>query len=294
MINNLIENNLDTEKLGFYAAIIGETPSKGARSPLLWNAAFKAHELDQSMIPLDVSQTNIIQLLDNLNDDKKYIGGAVAVPYKEIAAKWLGERKTPEAKKIGAVNCMFRGEDGQLMGTNTDGEASRITCEEKFGSLKGKTIVILGAGGAGKAVIAYFASAIGEGEIIVISRSTKNKEYAEQIGVKWEPWEKMDDHLPTADALVNCTSIGFGDQVNDSPLSDNQMGKLTKKAFVFDIIYQPEETQLLEKAHEKGIATLNGLGMNLEQAIIAYKYTALEPKGGEVSRLAMEKAASNQ
>jgi len=294
MINNLIENNVDTEKLGFYAAIIGETPSKGARSPLLWNAAFKAHELDQSMIPLDVSQKNIIQLLDNLNGEKKYIGGAIAVPYKETTAKWLGERMTPEAKKIGAVNCMFRGEDGRLMGTNTDGEAARITCEEKFGPLDGKTIVILGAGGAGKAVIAYFASAIGRGKITVISRSKKNKEFTDKISVGWELWGKMDDHLPTADVLVNCTSIGFGSQVNDSPLNDNQMDKLTKKAFVFDIIYQPEETQLLKRAHERGIATLNGLNMNLEQAIIAYKYTVRESKGEGVSRLAMEKAASNE
>ena len=91
MINNLIENNVDTEKIRSYAAIIGETPSKGARSPLLWNAAFKAHDLDQSMVPLDVSQKNIIRLLDELNSDKNYIGGAVAVPYKETVAQWLGE-----------------------------------------------------------------------------------------------------------------------------------------------------------------------------------------------------------
>jgi len=293
MINNLIENNIDTEKFVLYAAIIGETPSKGARSPLLWNAAFKAHDLDQSMVPLDVNQKNIIQLLDELNSDKKYMGGAVAVPYKETVAQWLGERMTPEAKNIGAVNCMFRGEDGQLMGTNTDGEAARITCEEKFGSLNGKTIVILGAGGAGKAVIAYFQAATKSGSIIVVSRGQKDKKFATKIGAKWEPWEKMDDHLPKIDVLVNCTSIGFGDQVNDSPLSDKQLDKLTKKAFVFDIIYQPKETQLLKKAHKRGIATMNGLEMNLEQAIIAYKYTAQEPKGSMVSRLAMEKAASN-
>ena len=277
-----------------YAAIIGETPSKGARSPLLWNAAFKAHDLDQSMVPLDVSQKNIIRLLDELNSDKNYIGGAVAVPYKETVAQWLGERMTSEAKNIGAVNCMFRGEDGQLMGTNTDGEAARITCEEKFGSLEGKNILILGAGGAGKAVIAYFASAVGKGKIIVISRSTKNKEYAEKICVKWAPWENLNTFLENTDIIVNCSSVGFGEQENESPLNDQQIDKLSKTTSVFDIIYQPEETMLLKKAQKRGLETLNGLNMNLEQAIIAYKYAAPEPKGDTVARLAMEKAASNK
>jgi shikimate dehydrogenase len=294
MISDLIENKIDTEKLGLYAAIIGESPSKGARSPLLWNAAFKAHDLDQNMIPLDVDQKNIIQLLDELNDDKKFIGGAVTVPYKETIAQWLGEKITPEAKNIGAVNCMFHGDDGQLMGTNTDGEAARITFEDKFESLDGKSVVILGAGGAGKAVIAYFSAAIGNGDITVISRAPKDKEYATKIGAKWTPWESLDNSLTRADVLVNCTSIGFGKQENESPLNDEQLDNLSKTASVFDIIYQPEESALLNLARKRGIATLNGLEMNLEQAIIAYKYTAQEPKGTEVTRSAMENAAANK
>ena len=293
MINALISNKMDTQNLGLYAAILGEHPSKGARSPVLWNAAFKAHDLNQRMLPLDVNQNNIIQLLDELNDDKKFIGGAVAVPYKETVAQWLGEKITPEAKKIGAVNCIFRGDDGRLVGTNTDGEAARITHEDKFGSLNGKSVVILGAGGAGKAVIAYFRVAVGSGDITVISRSPKDKEYVAKIGAKWAPWENIDNYLVGVDVLVNCTSVGFGKQENESPLSDDQLDKLTKSASVFDIIYQPKETVLLNRARKRGIATMNGLKMNLEQAIIAYRHTAQEPKGGEVARSAMESAAAN-
>ena len=294
MISDLIENKIDSEKLGLYAAIIGETPSKGARSPLLWNAAFKAHGLDQNMVPLDVSQKNILQLLDELNDDKKFIGGAVAVPYKETVAQWLGDKITIEAKKIGAVNCMFRRDDGKLMGTNTDGEAARITYEDRFGPLKGKSVLILGAGGAGKAVIAYFAAAIGKGNITVVSRAEKDKDYIEKIDVKWAPWRGMDYSLADADVLVNCTSIGFGKQENQSPLNDQQLDKLSKTASVFDIIYQPEESVLLSEARKRGIATMNGLKMNLEQAIIAYRYAASEPKGAKVTRSAMEKTAANK
>ena len=294
MISDLIENDIDFEKLGLYAAIIGESPSKGARSPLLWNAAFKAHGLNQSMIAFDVNQKNIIQLLDELNDDKKFIGGAVAVPYKETIAQWLGEKTTPEAKKIGAVNCMFRGDNGQLMGTNTDGEAARITYEDKFGLLNGKSIVILGAGGAGKAVIAYFKAAIENSDITVISRAQNDKEYTDKIGVKWSPWDKMDNSLESVDVLVNCSSIGFGKQENESPLNDKQLDNLSKNTSVFDIIYQPEESVLLSRGRKRGITTLNGLNMNLEQAIIAYKYTAQEPKGEIVTRSAMENAGANK
>lgn len=294
MISNLIENIIDFDKLGLYAAIIGETPSKGARSPLLWNAAFKAHDLDQSMIPLDVNQKNIIQLLDELNDDKKFIGGAVTIPYKETVAQWLGEKITSEAKRIGAVNCIFRKDDGQLIGTNTDGEAARITYENKFGSLNGKSIVILGAGGAGKAVIAYFKAATENEDITVISRAQKDKEYAVKIGVKWYPWDKIDNSLASAGVLVNCSSIGFGKQENESPLNDEQLDMLSNSVSIFDIIYQPEESVLLNRARKRGIPTLNGLKMNLEQAIIAYKYTVQEPKGTIVTRSAMENAASNK
>ena len=94
--------------------------------------------------------------------------------------------------------------------------------------------------------------------------------------------------------LVNCTSIGFGKQKNESSLDDKQLEKLTKTACVFDIIYQPEESMLLKKARKRGIATLNGLKMNLEQAIIAFKYAAQEPKGEIVTRSAMENAGSGK
>jgi shikimate dehydrogenase len=154
--------------------------------------------------------------------------------------------------------------------------------------------VILGAGGAGKAVIAYFQAASENGNITVISRAQKDKDYTEKIGVKWSPWEKMDNGLANADVLVNCTSIGFGKQENESPLNNKQLENLSKTASVFDIIYQPEESTLLKSAQERGIATINGLKMNLEQAIIAYKYAASEPKGAIVTRSAMEVAVTNK
>ena len=155
---SLIENQIDTSHLDQYAAIIGEYPSKGARSPKLWNAVFESEKRNCKMLPLDVKKENIINLLNDLNNDKEFIGGAIAVPYKEVVAKWLGDNITPEAKKIGAVNCLYRNSEGVLHGTNTDGEASLVTFKDKFGSLENKSVMVLGVGGAGKAVASYFSS----------------------------------------------------------------------------------------------------------------------------------------
>jgi len=179
---SLIENQVDIAHLDKYAAIIGENPSQGARSPKLWNAVFDDSELNYLMVPFDVTKDNIKRLLDDLNSDKEFIGGAIAVPYKEVIAEWLGDNITPEAKKIGAVNCLFRDADGKLQGTNTDGEASLITFEKKFGVISSKSVMVLGAGGAGKAVASYFANSAKS--TTIISRSERDEKYANKIGAK--------------------------------------------------------------------------------------------------------------
>ena len=105
---SLIENQVDIELLDQFAAIIGKSPSKGARSPELWNKVFSESGLNYRMIPLDVNKEKVEDLLNSLNEDNKFLGGAVAIPYKEVVAKWLGSNITSEAKKIGAVNCLYR------------------------------------------------------------------------------------------------------------------------------------------------------------------------------------------
>jgi shikimate dehydrogenase len=267
---SLIENQINIAHLEKYAAIIGENPSNGARSPKLWNAAFNKNGLNYSMVPLDVTRDKIIDLLINLSQDDNFIGGAIAVPYKEVVAEWLGENITSEAKKIGAVNCLYRDANGKLQGTNTDGEASLITFKNKFKSLESKSVMILGAGGAGKAVASYFSTSANS--TIIISRSEEEKKYADKINVKWGNWSQINDIIDTIDVVVNCTSVGFGDQEMQSPLSEKQIENLKKSTIVFDIIYQPLKTKLLEIADNNGISIFNGLAMNLEQAVLAYQY----------------------
>jgi shikimate dehydrogenase len=268
---SLIENQVDTSHLDQYAAIIGESPSKGARSPQLWNAVFESEGRNCKMLPLDVTKSNIVNLLNDLNRDKKFIGGAIAVPYKEVIAKWLGDNITPEAKKIGAVNCLYRNSDGLLYGTNTDGEASLKTFIHEFGPIENKSVMILGAGGAGKAVASYFSLA--SKKTAIMSRSKSGKKYADKIGVDWSDWDNINECISKVDIVINCTSMGFGDQVMHSPLSKEQITNLKDSTIVFDIVYQPLKTKLLKMAKSRGISIFNGLAMNLEQAVLAYKYT---------------------
>jgi len=265
-----IENKIDVSCLDKYAAIIGERPSKGARSPELWNKAFRSDGKKFKMIPLDVKSENVVSLLNSLNFDKDFIGGAIAVPYKELVATWLGNNITQEAKKIGAVNCLYRGSDGLLHGTNTDGEAALLTFKDKFGSLENKTVMVLGNGGAGKAVSSYFSSS--SANTMLISRCESGKQYANKINAKWDSWGNVDNYIRNVDVIINCTSIGFGDQKSKSPLSAGQIDQVKDSAVVFDIIYQPLKTKLLEMTSRRGIGVLNGLKMNLEQAVLAYRY----------------------
>jgi shikimate dehydrogenase len=273
---SLIENQVDIGYLDRYAAIIGECPSKGARSPQLWNVVFKSEGQNCEMLPLDVTKSNIVKLLNDLNRDKKFIGGAIAVPYKEVIAKWLGDNITPEAKKIGAVNCLYRNSDGLLYGTNTDGEASIKTFIDKFGSIENKSVLILGAGGAGKAVASYFSSA--SKNTIILSRSESDKRYADKIDATWKNWNMVDEYIANIDIIVNCTSVGFGNQELESPIDKQQIARIKDSTIVFDIIYQPLKTKLLEMAEKIGIHTFNGLEMNLEQAVLAYQYAVKSGK----------------
>lgn len=285
----LLDNALVYPEQTRFAAILGASPSKGARSPTLWNAAFKAQGVDAQMLPMDVSAERLTQLLTALEANPDFIGGAIAMPYKESIAHWLGDRLTSEAQAIGAVNCLYRDTIGQLMGTNTDGEGALVSYEKQFGSLSGKSVLLLGPGGAGKAVAAYMARAVKpQGRLTICSRvSVDYTRLGATVGMQWDELARA---LPIVDILVNCTSVGAATQIDQSPLSPIQLAKLPVHAVVFDIIYQPSPTKLLQLAKERGLKTLDGMAMNLEQAILAYGYAAPQTLGSEVTRTAMEVA----
>lgn len=301
----LIDNSLDYPAAKAYAAILGANPSKGARSPLLWNAAFAAHGVDAEMLALDIPADLLDAALEALEADSAFIGGAIAVPHKETTAAWLGtDRLTTEAAAIGAVNCLFRTDNGRLGGTNTDGEGAVKSMTAAFGDLTGSKALLIGLGGAGKAVASYLAGAIGQtGSLTVVNRHRdKADAFAARIDARVGEWPVTKTELACCGLLVNGTSVGAAPLLDQTALAPTGNGNLEasrglvaampETAQVFDVVYQPATTALLEMATDRGLKILNGLEMNLIQAILGYGYAAPQPKGRDITAAAMKTAAA--
>jgi shikimate dehydrogenase len=269
---DLLDNSVavTTER---YAAILGLAPSKGARSPMLWNAAFAVAGMDAVMHPFDVNEAKLPGLVAALKADPRYIGGSVAVPHKQGLVPLL-DRLEPEAERIGAVNAIYRdGED--LVGANTDGAGALAQLQEVVDDLAGRHAIVLGLGGAGLAVAAYLAANVASLRLANRTAETATA-FAERLGgkVRAVGMPNSSADLRGVNLIVNCTSVGHQDGDQASSLGDNSealLDAMPDDTVVYDIIYQPAETELLRQAKVIGLVTLNGLGMNLDQAVIAFE-----------------------
>jgi shikimate dehydrogenase len=205
--------SLDLDSTDHYAAILGAAPSKGARSPTLWNRAFKALNISAVMHPMDVAPADLAEIVEDLRGDPRFLGGAVAVPYKQEIARSLDELED-EAKAIGAVNCLYRSREGRLVGANTDGAAALMSIRRLVPDLSGAVVVLLGIGGAGRAVAAYLAKAIGtSGTLLLANRTPGKEEFARRLRAYCQSeilptWPVPPEVLAKADLIVNATSIG--------------------------------------------------------------------------------------
>lgn len=271
-----------------YAAIIGLNPSKGARSPKLWNKAYERLNQKTRMVCIDINdETKVAAKIKNLEEDPNFIGGCIAFPYKETIFHCLGNHKIETTSRpIGAINCLYRSENNYLMGTNTDGSAAlssflNMIHEEKTP----KSILIAGLGGAGKAVASFFSSHCLSKGIKLYCVSRKNhEEFANQIKAKWIPWNNLENSLKKVDAFVNCTLIGTGELINSSPIDISQNNLNLK--FIYDIVYDPPATPLINYAKSKDILFKNGLEMNLLQAVKAFKLVNnLKTDEAEITKL---------
>ena len=156
-LNQLINNAIHEQELDNFSVIIGSNPSQGARSPILWNKVYKEERNNTLMLPLDVSEDRLPDLITLLQENKSCLGGAVAVPYKEKVFSLLKNKLPKEIENIGAVNCLYREKASKYFftGTNTDGEASLESISNFLEDKKNKNIHLIGYGGAGKAILAF-------------------------------------------------------------------------------------------------------------------------------------------
>ena len=205
---------------GATAVIVGLTPSRGARSPLLWDAAFDRLGIPGRMVPVDCDPASLPDLMVALAADRAVIGGAVTMPHKAAVIPFLsGLSRVADA--AGAVNCLTRtasGDEG-LSGENTDGIAALRAVEREVGSVSGARVLLIGAGGAGSAVAAAVAGALGpEGSLVIANRDAGARDalverLAEGVDadVRAAAGWPVADHGPTGafDVIINATSLGF-------------------------------------------------------------------------------------
>lgn len=313
-LRKVVTNELPARLPSVVAFIVGANPSKGARSPKLWNAAFKSLGIDGEMFPLDVTQQNLAALLQILEGDSRVVGAAVAAPYKADLAQLLGNRLAPAAKHCGSINLLSRnGGHGAgrtpasapasavsapgvsapaapFFGSNTDGIAAVESLREIRPNFANSNVLVLGCGGTGRAVIASLLNDVKPAHLSVAVRSEGHRAWLNSLSVRPVRADLDGVDLASFGVVVNCTTVGWGDQANASPLDDSQLARLEGQCTVFDVVYQPDPTVLLQRAKARGLATLSGTRMNLLQAVIAFTTANRGADAGTVAA-AMKQAA---
>ena len=208
-MNQYLENKLKIIQNIKYALIIGANPSHGARSPKLWNKVYKSQGSKIRMYPADVKKEKVKNLIQFLKKDPSFIGGSVTIPYKISIMQYL-DKIDNKAKKIGSINTIKKINE-KLIGFNTDYDGS-ITTLNKLRNKK--KILILGCGGAAKAVIFSLLKKFKNAKFYFYNRSySKIKKYLISLNhFKRSNVIKSNIdllELNGIDLLVNTTSIGF-------------------------------------------------------------------------------------
>lgn len=245
------------------AGVIG-WPVEHSLSPRLHGYWLDRYGIDGVYLPLPVSPPNIedaIRALPKLG----FVGANVTVPHKEAAFRTV-DGLSDTARRIGAVNTIVCDEDGELYGDNTDafGFLENIRATTQNWQPDRAAAVVLGAGGAARAVIAALIDA-GVPEIRLANRTrARAVELLAHFGdaVTVVGWDRRNDAMSGAGTLVNTTTLGM----TGNPPLDVDVADLNEDAVVNDIIYAPLETPLLKAAAARGLIPVDGLGMLLHQA----------------------------
>jgi shikimate dehydrogenase len=252
-------------------ALIGD-PIEHTMSPVMHNTAYKKLGLDYIYIPFRVRPEQLAQAVEGLRA-LNVRGFNVTIPHK-VAIIPLLDGLDPLAEKIGAVNTVVNN-DGTLRGFNTDAEGFLRALLEHGMKPKGKKVVVLGAGGASRAITYILAE---KGAHLTILNRQQELDWAEDIArliredhrqeVKVLELGHLTEALADADLLVNTTSVGMSPAVEDSPAPAELLDKVP---VVFDIVYNPIITRLLREAALAGAKTIGGLDMLAWQGALAFE-----------------------
>lgn len=262
-------------------------PVAGNPTQYMMEKAFTAARLDWRYLTLEVPPESLADAVRGMRA-MGFRGGNFTIPHK-VAVLAHVDGLSDAAQLMGAVNCVNRVGD-KLIGENTDGkgflQSLRGLCEPE-----GKKIVLLGAGGAARAIAVEVALAK-PAEIVVVNRNEERGQalvalLRDRVGTSasFTIWSG-DYQVPSGtDVLINATSIGLGDANARVPLD---VATLASPLVVADVIFNPPQTRLLRDAAERGCRTLDGLGMLVNQAVIGYRIWTGQDPDASVMREALE------
>ena len=249
------------------AAVIG-SPVRHSLSPALHNAAFDAGGLDWRFVAFEVAPGQAKEAIAALRT--LGIGGfAVTMPHKADVAAVVDEADEAAAA-LQSVNTVVLRSDGSTFGASTDGQGFVDSLRARGVELVGRRVVVLGAGGAARAIVdALGRSAVGD--IAIVNRTEANAVAVSELTPMARVGRVVD--IAAADVLVNTTSVGMG--TDETPVDP---ALLHDGLTVADIVYHPRRTALLAAAAAAGARTVEGLGMLVHQAVLQQElWTGVRP-----------------
>jgi len=245
------------------AAIIGD-PVVQSLSPAMHNAVFHQRKLDWTYVAMEVHEDALAGVLQTLGG-KSINAFSVTMPHKEkvfeilsTASNDLGE-VDDSAKAAQSVNTIAIS-NGQMFGSNTDGDGCCNAIEQAGVGIAGSRVVIVGAGGTARAIVATLGRR-GASDIAVINRTESRAQ--DLIAAATNARIGTVDDIATANILINATSVGMGSQ--ETPV---EQARLHSALVVLDAVYHPLETTLLRDAKRAGAKTVDGLWMLVHQGAL--------------------------
>ena len=252
-------------------AVIGD-PVAHSLSPRIQNAAFQHLKLNYVYVAFNVSQKNLESALQGIRALGVH-GINVTMPLKTQILPHL-DILDPNAERMGAVNTVLN-KDGRLIGYNTDAFGSASALREHNEDPKDKRLLILGAGGAARAI--SFALAKDSIQTVILNRTVEKaralaeelkKSFGEKIRYGRLNQKNLEKELKDADVLINATPIGMYPSANQTPVNPEL---LRSGITVFDLVYNPPETRLLREAKAVGAPTIGGAVMLVHQAAASFE-----------------------
>ena len=245
-----------------YAEVIGD-PIAHSKSPGIHGFWLEALGIDAEYRKTRVLPEELGAYFASRRADPAWRGCNITIPHKQAALEHVEDRGGIR-DSIGAINTVIRAEDGALVGTNTD--AGGFYAPIAGMALEGAHAVVIGAGGAARAIL-FALARVGIDRVTILNRNVlKAAALLSHFGIKGDALP-LGAPLPAAALLVNASALGMTGQ----PPLELDLSPLPEDAVVYDAVYAPLETELLAQAHARGLDTVDGLEMLIGQAALAFE-----------------------